>query len=341
VLERSLALGVSLSDEECLGYASMGLMFVHWLKPAGQPAEIVTQLGDRVMGIAERLGDVYLASQRLLCLAFQNLTGGRYNEARTYCGELLDLARRTGDPRAMAMGLSALAHVNVYDERYTEAMEHAEEALRLSPSPVDRLTALAAKGAALALLGRAREGVEILRGVRREILDGNRLTLLLGVDLPYGAALALAGEMEAGVRVIENAIRRFASWGNNAPPAFGHMILGELYLRLMQRGTRIPLRALLRNLSFLLRSRPFAARKARRHLEEGIRIARRVGVPAILARCLLNLGLLDSARKQHEEASRHLEEALEVAASVRLQPLQEKIRAALAAVLAESGRSAA
>jgi tetratricopeptide (TPR) repeat protein len=118
------------------------------------------------------------------------------------------------------------------------------------------------------------------------------------------------------------------------------MILGELYLRMVQRGTKIPLRTLLRNLSFVIRSRPFAGRKARRHLEEGIRIARRVGVPAILARCLLNLGLLDSVQKQHEEAARHFEEALQVAESVKLQPLQERIRAALAAQ-AERGCSAA
>jgi tetratricopeptide (TPR) repeat protein len=228
------------------------------------------------------------------------------------------------------MGLSALAHVNVYDERYPEALELAEEALRLSPSPADRLTTLAAKGAALARMGRAREGVEILREVRREIIEGDRLTLLLGVDLPYGAALALAGEMDAGVRVLEQAITRFTVWGTDSPPAFGHMILGEIYVRMVQGGTRIPLRTLLGNLGFVLRSRPFAARRARRHLEEGIRITRSVGVPAILARCLLNLGVLDSAQKRHQEAARHLAEALQVAESVELQALQEKIRAAIA-----------
>jgi transcriptional regulator with AAA-type ATPase domain/tetratricopeptide (TPR) repeat protein len=341
VLERSLALAESLNDEECLGYASMGLMFVFWLKRGDRPPDIVRQLSDRVLRIADRLGDVYLGSQRLLCLAFEKLTGGRYNESREHCARLLDLGRRTGDPRAMAMGLSALAHVNVYDERYREALEQAEEALRLSPSPADRLTTLAAKGAALARMGRAREGVEILREVRREIIEGDRLTLLLAVDYPYGAALALAGEMDAGVRVIEQAIRRFTAWGTDSPPAFGHMILGEVYLRMVQGGTRIPLRTLLRNLGFVLRSRPFAARKARRHLEEGIRITRSLGVPAILARCLLNMGLLDSAQKQHDEAARHLEEALQVAQSVDMHVLQERIRAALAALPSEGSPSAA
>ncbi|PYQ22059.1 MAG: hypothetical protein DMF81_13440, partial [Acidobacteria bacterium] len=313
VLERSLAIGESLGDEECSGYACMGLMFLHWLKRGDRPANVVSQLGERVRDVADRLGDVYLASQRLLCLAFEKLTGGRYNEAREHCARLLELGRRTGDARPTALALFALAHVEVYDERYEEAIEHAEEALRLSPSPADRLTTLAAKGAALSLVGRAREGVEILREVRREIIEGDRLTLLLGVDFPYGAALALAGEMNAGVAVVEEAIRRFTAWGTTAPPAFGHMFLGELYLRMLQRGTRIPLRTLLRNLGFLLRSRPFAARKARHHLEEAIRISRRADVPAVLGRCLMNLGILEHAQKRPEDAARHLEEARRIA----------------------------
>ena len=340
VLERSLAIGESLGDEECFGYACMGLMFLYWLKRGDRPADVVSQLGDRVHHVAERLGDVYLDSQRLLCLAFEKLTGGRYNEAREHCARLLELGRRTGDPRPTALGLYALAHVDVYDQRYEEAIEHAEEALRLSPSPADRLTTLAAKGAALSLMGRAREGVAILREVRREIIEGNRLTLLLGVDFPYGAALALAGEMNAGVGVAEEAIRRFTAWGTAAPPAFGHMFLGELYLRMLQRGTRIPLRTLLRNLGFLLRSRPFAARKARHHLEEAIRIARSAGVPAVLARCLMNLGILEHAQKRSEDAARHLEEARQIAESVDLQGLLDKIRAALAALSSEGSAAA-
>jgi hypothetical protein len=73
----------------------------------------------------------------------------------------------------------------------------------------------------------------------------------------------------------------------------------------------------------------------------GPRATRSLGVPAILARCLLNMGLLDSAQKQHEEAARHLEEALQVAQSVDMHVLQERIRAALAALPSEGSPSAA
>jgi uncharacterized protein HemY len=109
---------------------------------------------------------------------------------------------------------------------------------------------------------------------------------------------------------------------------------------MLQRGTRIPLRTLLRNLGFLLRSRPFAARKARHHLEEAIRIARSAGVPAVLARCLMNLGILEHVQKRPEDAARHLEEARQIAESVDLQVLLDKIRAALAALSSEGSAAA-
>jgi hypothetical protein len=60
-----------------------------------------------------------------------------------------------------------------------------------------------------------------------------------------------------------------------------------------------------------------------------------------VARGLLDLGLLDSAQKRREQAARHLEEALQVAQSVDLDVLLEKIRAARAALPSERGQSAA
>src|SRR5207247_368096 len=57
VLERSLAIGESLGDEECFGYACMGLMFLYWLKRGDRPAAVGSQLGGRVRPGAGSPGD--------------------------------------------------------------------------------------------------------------------------------------------------------------------------------------------------------------------------------------------------------------------------------------------
>ena len=240
------------------------------------------------------------------------------------------------------MGLYTLGFVNGLDERYAEAVENAEESWRLSPDPLDRLVALSAKGVALALMGRSEEGVALLRQVHREIVEGDLFTVLNGIDIAYGASMVLAGEMATGVRWIEAAMRRFAAGGNEAQVAFGQMVLGEIYLQMvlgeiylqMVLGEeKVPVTVVLKNLGFILRSLPLAARKARHHLEEAIRRSQALDLPGFLARSLLDLGLLCRAKKRRQEARTHLEEALRIAAPLESSVLSEKIRLGLASLL--------
>ncbi|MFQ5899736.1 MAG: AAA family ATPase, partial [Candidatus Methylomirabilia bacterium] len=298
LLEKALALGEELADEECIGYASMGLMWCYHVQRGQEYPDIVDRLGNRGLDIARSLGDVYLASKCLLCFAFDKGFSGRFNEARAFSLRLLELGRGARDPRTIAAGLWRLGSVNAFDERYEEAIEQAEEALRISPDPLDRLSARAVKGLALTMMGRGQEGLEIIQEVRREFVAGEFLYPLLTIDIPYGASMVLAGRMAAGVRWVEDAIRRFAEWGNETQPTVGHMVLGEIYLQMALGEKKPPLRIILKNLGFVLRTLPVAARKARRHLEEAIRLTRELDMPGYLARSLLDLGLLCKAKKR-------------------------------------------
>lgn len=77
---------------------------------------------------------------------------------------------------------------------------------------------------------------------------------------------------------------------------------------------------------------PLSARRSRARLETAIGIARRADMPLILARGLLDLGLLEAAKKRRAEACAALEEALPIAGTLGSPPLVERIRRALAAL---------
>ena len=331
LLERSLALGEALGDEECVGYASMGLVwFYDWVQ-RGQPRDIVDRLANRGFEIAKRRGDVYLACKCLAGLALYKQRCGRPLEARDLASRVLELGRSARDPRTIAMGLNLWAGQNFAEERYEEALQNAEEAFRLSPDPLDRLIARGLKGGILAMMGRPQEGLEIYAQVREESLADFGWAARLFE--PYHAmVMVLAGKMAAGVRWIEDCIRRFAESGNETDPAFGHLILGEIYLQMVLGEKKPPLKTLLRNLGFVLRTLPLAARKAERHLQEAVRRAQEVGMPLHLARGLLDLGLLCQAKRRPAEARRYLEEARQIADPLALVPLSKRIRQALAAL---------
>ena len=87
---------------------------------------------------------------------------------------------------------------------------------------------------------------------------------------------------------------------------------------------------ILKNLGFIVRTMPVAARKARHHFEEAIRIGRQCGGHGGVAQSLLNLGLLAKAKKRPDEARAYLEEAREVAAPLGWPLIEDKIDAAFA-----------
>ena len=227
------------------------------------------------------------------------------------------------------MGLYMLAFVLNYEDRFEEAIDNADEALRLSPDPLDRVCARGARGAALALMGRSQEGLKDLLAARDEMVAGDFLFPLVGVDVPYGVALVMVGKLAAGVRWIEDAIGRFEAWGNETQPAFGRLILGEVYLQMALGKEKPPLGVILRNLGFVLRTLPVAARKARHNLEEAVQRTRDTDMPGFLARGLLDLGQLYEATGHIEEARMHLEEARQIAEPLESSALDGKIRSPL------------
>ena len=202
--------------------------------------------------------------------------------------------------------------------------------MKLCKDPLSRFNALGAKGAALALSGRPREGYELLREVRRDIVDGGFLGLLSGIELPLGAAMALSGQMAAGVKWMEDAIERFSGWGCDRLAAFGHAILGEMYAKMAIGAERPPLNVLLKNLWFVMLTLPFAASKARYHCNEAIRIGRESGAPGWAAQAQLNLALIEIRKKRINRARDLLEEAKETMQPCDWPVLEKKIDAELA-----------
>lgn len=109
----------------------------------------------------------------------------------------------------------------------------------------------------------------------------------------------------------------------------GHTYLGEIYLRMALGEARPPLPVLLKNLGFILRTAPFAAAKARRHLQDALEIYRQLDAPSQVAESLYSLGVLARARKRHDEARAQFDEAGRLARSVEASILADKIDAAL------------
>ena len=204
--------------------------------------------------------------------------------------------------------------------------------MQVALAPVDHLFARFGEGGALALLGRAGEGVTVLADVVEKSKARGLMLLVMLAEPFYGASMTLTGQLGRGIRCIHASIKRTEGWGNPYWPVLGYILLGEIYLQIATAPERPPLKVIIANLLFVLTNVPVAARKARRYFEEAVHRSRALNSPGYLARALLGLGMLNAARKQTERARTYLREAEEVAEGVRDENIANKARRALAAL---------
>ena len=112
--------------------------------------------------------------------------------------------------------------------------------------------------------------------------------------------------------------------------AFGHLTLGDVYMRMATGQGDVSLGTLVKNAGFVLSAAPRAAGLARKHLTEAADAFRQADMPAYLAWALLDMGLVAAKKKKKAEARKYFDEAKELAASCEATALEAQIDEALA-----------
>ena len=326
-LQASLALAEEIEDPECIAYACLGLAWLNFVSPQNQASTVVDEFVSRALEAVGEAGDIFVESLSIYALAVQKTAIGEFKEARLTALRLVELGRNRKDARAESLGHCALAWLEIYEQDFEKALDHAEHAVRTSSIQDTRLVAQSAQGAAIAFLGRPVEGLGILADVRQRAVEGGFLNLLIGIEYPYGAATAQVGKLSTGIKHIEDTIDLFTDWGNDVMAAIGHLTLGQIYLELSMGEQKPSISTLFRNLTFLVRTLPFAARKAEVHLRTAARTFRKHQAEGQLARCLVELSLLLSTRNQRDEANACLSEARLLADRLAMSGLQKRIAA--------------
>jgi hypothetical protein len=103
--------------------------------------------------------------------------------------------------------------------------------------------------------------------------------------------------------------------------------MGEINLEMAAAEEKPPLAVMRRNFWFLLKTLPFAAGKARRHLEAAGAFFREYDMPALLSWSLMDLGRLQLAKKQYDKARASLDEARSSAETAEEPSLIQRIDA--------------
>lgn len=127
-----------------------------------------------------------------------------------------------------------------------------------------------------------------------------------------GASLIASGDMARGLSMIQDINRSYRKRGYKYRYAISEYLLGEVFLKLSKRESKMSLAELLKNDGFILRNVPSAAKKAEEHFRSAIETATEIGARGILGQSLLGLGLLYKSKGKKDAAREYFLKAIEL-----------------------------
>ena len=140
------------------------------------------------------------------------------------------------------------------------------------------------------------------------------------------------GHLNKGVTSIENDLQAFLQKGSRYRYATGNCMLGNVYLQIVDRSGPKTISFLAKNIGFLLKNMPHAAKKADYHFNKAIETAKDIGAGGILGEAYMGLGLLHRARKRTGDAKKCISEAIQCFEQCQAETYLKQAKEALASL---------
>jgi tetratricopeptide (TPR) repeat protein len=274
--------------------------------------------------------DAYIKNWTMFVIGSEEILRGRIRHARDAATELMRVGRMLNDPRSTGQGLNLLAWMSLVSDAYAEALEYSEQCLAVAIAPYERNGATGAKGCALVLLRRTKDGAALLEEHhRRCAADGNFYTLAQSAGV-IGICRVLQGKISDGIALLEAAIAKQESAGFQRAADLYRLQLGEIYIRIVTGGEKAPVTILLRNLPTLLKATAIAPSRLRALTSAVLANPHFDPEGHHAGHAKLLYGLLCKAKKRRALALEHLTDAKRILSQFGQTPILMRVETALA-----------
>jgi len=326
---RALEIANRLDNIRARAYARSAVILSS-IFTAPMPIDTLIREAETLLKEAAQEPDGYIEYWARMIISWDYMHRGLTSDARMLAEQIISLGRGRNNPRALGLGLWCLGWFDIIEERYGDALQHADEGIGAALSTWDRVVNTQVKGIALIMLGQLTRGVELLLEIRQECVANDWVYNLTGTDLILTLATVLQGKFGKGVREIERYIAAKDVQEYRVAADWGRLYLAEVYIELLSGKQKPSFVVLLRNVMFLFRALPFAAKRGLRLLERASANAQFSPSGIFAARINMDIGLLHKLNKRFDLALAHLEKAREIAMSLGETTISSKIDIALA-----------
>ncbi len=307
-LRKALDMGETTADKSVIGYACTWLAWT--CADLGLLDEALTY-GERGQEMAGRLeSDHYLYFKSLGGLAYAYNVRGDAKKVFEAGKVLVEYGRKYSTNRSLFLGhiFMGLSHSVAGD--LVSALECAKRAIAVSVDPFysiggKLLLALCCVGSSQ--VQEAEDPVHQILNFSEEF--GCEVWSIPALVI-HGVICIAKGQMKDGLKMVEDARQLLSINENKAWLVRSECILGKIYLQMVEGVKQVKLSTMARNIGFLLKHVPFAAKKAEAHFNRAIEISKRIGAKAVAGEAYLDLGLLYGAKGRVDLARESISQAI-------------------------------
>jgi class 3 adenylate cyclase/tetratricopeptide (TPR) repeat protein len=326
--ERYLTLALTLGEEadnpKVIGYACTWLTMT--CAHLSRYKEALAH-GERANEIAQTMPeDHYLYFKSLGMIGYTNYFLGEAVKTREVGHRLVEHGQRHGNPRSIFFGHWMISWGDTNAGKLALAMSSSAKGIGVTKDPMYLLWARGVHGINCLLNGSVAPELEL--AVNQSCRVGAELTTNLWGGL-LGLGRIIQGRMAEGMKMIEEGSRKSLENGDLWTHHLLEYVKGKVYLQ-MAIGDPPPPVVMVKNLGFLVRHRPFAARRAETLIGQTAAFHWEKGSRGHLAQGLLDLASLHKAKRRKAKVIACLEEAEVLFEQVGADAFQQQIRELLA-----------
>ena len=299
-LKQALKIGEEIKDQKVIGYACTWLA---WTCGELGALDEAMHYGERGHKMSRCLpSDQYLYFKSLAGIGRTHAYKGHPKKAIELGNSIIDYGRRHSNVRSVFMGhaTSGYGYWGLGD--FPSAMDVLTESIAIAQDPFYAYSGKCGLGCLYALNNEFQKAAEILQEAAAYCRDSGCELFGAPTHASLGLVKMAEGQMGLGLEMVHEALKACHENGSKFLFATLEHALGQAYLKMLDKSVKVSLAIMAKNVGFIIKNVPFAAKKGEEHFNQAISTAIGIGAKGIEGQALLDLGRLHKVKGRKEKA---------------------------------------
>jgi len=310
-LRKSLAIAEEVNDQKTIGYACCFLAWV--LLHVGKLDEAEFYGNHAVEISGSYLSDHILFSNARGAVAMNNLLKGMGATDNFETGELLlEYGVKCTDPRALFMAHLCTGNGHQINGDFLSAIESYKRAVEVSVDPFLKQWGKALLGWCYLETFQLKEAEKVLSESKTFDDEFQSKTVGSPARGMLGILNVMKGNLSLGIEMMGEMMQIWLKNERKWAYVFGDYNFGMVYSKLAEGGQDTTLPMIAKNIGFLIKNVPFAAKKAEDYFQSAIEQWTEMGAKGWVGRASLDLGHLHKIKGRKEQARKYITDAIQL-----------------------------